>query len=299
VIHDVAQLGELTTGQEEFQPDGAVACVYDNAGNLHVAWTNFLAIGDASNNPELFFSIDAPIMYWSAATGVVEIVPPVSDTTIQKPANHFGNLITQPDISVDANNNPYIVFSQHISEQDDSLLYYQHVYGVGSPDGGTTWGPPVDITPGTRFDASFHSMADLVDDYAHITYFSDPLAGNNLRGNHPLIPVAVMYHKFLVADLLVGVKELPGQVPSAYHLAQNYPNPFNPSTIIRYSVPTTSFVTLKVYDVLGREVSTLVNEEQGPRTYSADFDVVNLSNGTYFYKLVVSGANPISGGELH
>lgn len=89
VIYDIAQTGELPTGQQEFQPDGAVASVYDNAGNLHVAWTNFLAIGDASNNPELFFSIDAPIMYWSAATGIVDIAPSVSDTTIQKPGNKF------------------------------------------------------------------------------------------------------------------------------------------------------------------------------------------------------------------
>ncbi len=155
-----------------------------------------------------------------------------------------------------------------------------------------------DITSGTGFDASNHSMADLVDDYVHITYFSDPLAGNNIVGNHPLIPVAVMYHKFLAADLVVGVKELHGQVPSAYSLAQNYPNPFNPSTIIRYSVPTTSFVTLKVYDVLGREVATLVNQEQGPGTYSADFNATNVSNGIYFYRLVVSGANPTQAGNF-
>jgi hypothetical protein len=81
----------------------------------------------------------------------------------------------------------------------------------------------------------------------------------------------------------VGTDET--EVPQTFHLSQNYPNPFNPSTIIRYSVPTSSFVTLKVYDVLGRDVSTLVNEEQAPGTYSADFDAVNLSNGTYFYKI--------------
>jgi hypothetical protein len=285
VIYDIAQAGELPTGQQEFQPDGAVACVYDNAGNLHVAWTNFLAIGDASNNPELFFSIDAPIMYWSAATGIVDIAPSVSDTTIQKPGNNFGNLATQPDIGVDANDNPYIVFSQQISEQDDSLLYYQHVYGVGSTDGGTTWGPPVDITPGTGFDASFPSLADLVDTDVHIIYNCDPLAGSNLRVNHPQIQVAVMYHKFLASALVTDVKELPGQVPSAYRLTQNYPNPFNPSTTIIYSVPITSFVTLKVYDILGREVATVVNGEQSVGNYAVDFQAANLSSGTYFYAL--------------
>lgn len=77
-----------------------------------------------------------------------------------------------------------------------------------------------------------------------------------------------------------------GGVPDRFELAQNYPNPFNPSTTIRYSVPSTSPVTLKVYDVLGREVETLVHEEKSPGVYEINFDASKLASGLYIYRLV-------------
>jgi hypothetical protein len=72
-----------------------------------------------------------------------------------------------------------------------------------------------------------------------------------------------------------------------YALSQNYPNPFNPSTLISYELPLTGLVTLKVYDLLGREVATLVNEEKPAGSYNAQFTMnnVQLSSGIYFYKL--------------
>jgi hypothetical protein len=69
------------------------------------------------------------------------------------------------------------------------------------------------------------------------------------------------------------------------NLAQNYPNPFNPSTTIKYSIPKQSNVTIKVFDVLGREVTTLVNKEQSQGNYEVDFDGTKLSSGIYFYRL--------------
>jgi hypothetical protein len=68
-------------------------------------------------------------------------------------------------------------------------------------------------------------------------------------------------------------------------LYQNYPNPFNPTTVISFQLPVTSEVTLKVYDVLGNEVATLVNEEQQPGVYEVEFDGSSLTSGIYFYQL--------------
>jgi len=75
--------------------------------------------------------------------------------------------------------------------------------------------------------------------------------------------------------------------PKEFLLQQNYPNPFNPSTNIQYAISSTQFVTLKVYDLLGREVATLVNEEKTAGSYNAQFTMnnVQLSSGIYFYKL--------------
>jgi hypothetical protein len=83
----------------------------------------------------------------------------------------------------------------------------------------------------------------------------------------------------------VGVEKISSSLPSNFTLEQNYPNPFNPTTNIRYSITLTSKVTLKIYDLLGREVQTLVNDEQTPGKYSVSLNAGKLSSGIYFYQL--------------
>lgn len=80
------------------------------------------------------------------------------------------------------------------------------------------------------------------------------------------------------------VEKLDG-TPASYELAQNYPNPFNPATTINFSIPEAAMVSLKVYDILGKEVATLINEEKTSGIYSVSFDASNLPTGTYIYKI--------------
>ncbi len=87
--------------------------------------------------------------------------------------------------------------------------------------------------------------------------------------------------------LTTSVEQISG-LPNGYTLSQNYPNPFNPSTNIEYSIPSESFVELKVYDVLGNEVASLVNEQQKAGVYRADFTANNLSSGMYFARLTAN-----------
>ncbi len=87
-----------------------------------------------------------------------------------------------------------------------------------------------------------------------------------------------------VGDQWTGVKQ-ENQIADSYELFQNYPNPFNPATQIRYSVKESGLVNLKIYDVLGNEVATIVNQVQNPGTYSVSFDASGLSSGVYFYKI--------------
>jgi len=78
-----------------------------------------------------------------------------------------------------------------------------------------------------------------------------------------------------------------GKIPTSFALAQNYPNPFNPTTRISYMLPSSEFVSLKVYDIIGREIQTLVSEVQTAGTYSINFDANELTGGIYFYRLQI------------
>jgi hypothetical protein len=85
---------------------------------------------------------------------------------------------------------------------------------------------------------------------------------------------------------IIGLQTINLQVSKNFFLKQNYPNPFNPLTKIKFDVPKASFTKLIIYDVLGREVATLLNEELKPGTYEADWDGSNYSSGVFFYKII-------------
>jgi uncharacterized lipoprotein YddW (UPF0748 family) len=101
--------------------------------------------------------------------------------------------------------------------------------------------------------------------------------------------VMIMINRKLSPDVIVSVEEdeikITQNVPSKFMLEQNYPNPFNPTTSIEYSVPSSEYVSLKVYDVLGNEVASLVNENKTAGNYRVDFNASTLSSGVYFYKI--------------
>jgi len=98
---------------------------------------------------------------------------------------------------------------------------------------------------------------------------------------------------FALADGTVGqfpegvasVENISGVTPNDYSLSQNYPNPFNPSTTINFAIPNSEYVTLKVYNILGSKVATLVNENLAGGAYRYNFDAANLASGIYLYEL--------------
>jgi hypothetical protein len=89
---------------------------------------------------------------------------------------------------------------------------------------------------------------------------------------------------------VTGHQQISGEIPSSFALSQNFPNPFNPVTQIKYDIAKPSFVSLKVYDVLGNEVSVIVNSNQKAGKYSADFNASQFASGIYFYSLFADGA---------
>jgi plastocyanin len=90
----------------------------------------------------------------------------------------------------------------------------------------------------------------------------------------------------------VGIQQT-SEVVNTYKLSQNYPNPFNPSTIIKFSIPKSNFVTLKIYDMSGKEIETLVNSQMSQGSYNYTLNASDLSSGIYFYKIIAGDFSEI------
>lgn len=105
------------------------------------------------------------------------------------------------------------------------------------------------------------------------------------NGNTQLLGCVIDGVVYGDTGFIVGINQISAEVPNNFSLLQNYPNPFNPSTNIKFQTPQSGFVKLTVFDALGKEIHTLVNQQLSPGTYSADFDGSNLPSGVYYYKL--------------
>jgi hypothetical protein len=108
---------------------------------------------------------------------------------------------------------------------------------------------------------------------------------NSSTGQQPLLRAVAAG-----LGLITGIQErIAENAPRAFQLEQNFPNPFNPSTVISYQLKANSFVTLKVFDILGKEVAVLVQREQQPGAYTVRFDASTLPSGVYLYRLSGEG----------
>jgi len=175
-------------------------------------------------------------------------------------------------------------------------LYYQR-----SLDDGATWGTPIRITNTPLIDECYPSISiwnrgaggnnyDI-----NFTYMKDPGVGPaSFNGISPPAPAStnfLIYRKIIEANV-IGISNNQINLED-YKLLQNYPNPFNPSTTISYNLVKSGIVTLKVFDLLGREVSTLVNEFQQSGLKEVSFNASNLSSGIYFYSISTPGFTDI------
>ena len=91
---------------------------------------------------------------------------------------------------------------------------------------------------------------------------------------------------FYLANFPIEVNNISNVIPNKFSLYQNYPNPFNPSTRITYQIKNDNFVYLKIFDITGKEVESLVNEKQVSGTYNVDWDASNYPSGIYFYRII-------------
>jgi hypothetical protein len=160
----------------------------------------------------------------------------------------------------------------------DTLFIHAVFFKSGAGIAYTQFFTAASVTSYTQFTAPITYISSTVPDEAYIEM--------------DIIPSGTAYHTgttYKIDDLsfgpATGIEETFSVRPDEFTLSQNFPNPFNPSTTISFSVPSRSFVSLKVFDCLGKEVGTIVSEELSAGNYSRQWNASSLPSGVYYYRL--------------
>ena len=187
----------------------------------------------------------------------------------------------------------FMVISNRYGAPVDSTNF-RAVYFTASIDSGASWGRPVRITPiSPVMDWTYPSISPISDTdsnyyYINMTIQKDTIPGSFVNGatNGPSLAQQMFVRIKVSRDsIITSKKNISNELPNDYKLFQNYPNPFNPVTNIRLDLPKSCFVALKVFDILGREVTTLVNEKLNAGSYETSWDGSGYPSGVYFYRV--------------
>lgn len=196
----------------------------------------------------------------------------VSDTDTLMPAGGT-NIYIHPSIAVSENGNIYVVWADsregHQPTIDSSKF---NMYISRSTNGGITWSPSAKVNGPSNYTRTFNSYPCVV-----------------VKSNGATDSVLVTWGKLRNILGPQAITQLGNSTPETFVLEQNYPNPFNPTTNIKMNISKRGFVSLKVFDITGREAAILVDEEMSAGVYNVDFNASSLPSGVYFYRLVSDG----------
>jgi hypothetical protein len=219
---------------------------------VHVVWWDW-----RDGNEEIYYkrSIDSGVS-WGTDTRLTNN-PSYSD---------------DPSI-ISSGSNIHVVWNDN--RDGNSEIYYKH-----STDAGVTWGEDTRLTNNNAI--SFLPYVAVSGSVVHVVW-EDYRDGN----------YAEIYYKRNPTGNPIGIKNISTEIPSSYSLQQNYPNPFNPTTKIKFDIPDgfpigafgNDNIVLKVFDLLGKEVATLVNEQLAPGMYEVEWNVSNFASGVYYYRI--------------
>ncbi len=211
---------------------------------------------------------------------------------VERIASFYSTLNTPPKAKITAS--PYTVKFDTLANPGDTVSYFVSICNYGNTNLTIS---SVTSSNGVFTVESFPSTVTANQfGYARVKFtpnapnqlFNGELTINNSDSTFRLALIGV-------SGIVNGITNISGEIPNAFSLSQNYPNPFNPVTKIHFQIPLLRgvsvengrgvFTQLNVYDILGRQVETLVNEQLSPGTYEVDFDASKLTSGFYFYKL--------------
>ena len=212
---------------------------------------------------------------------------------------------------------------------DDNRDVAWSIYYKRSTDGGANWGADTRLTYGPSYDPSVSASGQAVhvvwwdnrDGNYEIYYKRSTDSGasweadtrltiNTATSNNPSVSISgevvhvvwydlrdgnyeIYYNRDPTGNVVSGIEDSDSELPEEFSLEQNYPNPFNPSTKIEFRVASSEFVQLKIYDVLGQEVATLVNEVKAPGIYQVTWNATGLGSGVYLYRLTAGSFSDV------
>lgn len=293
--------GTITSGFDDKFP----VCAYSNENGLD---SIYIAVERVIDNTEheirLFATPETPVNNWT----VRYITDAASGTIYERPSiaiqqRHFS---LPQRILVTCTKNDRAVY--HYSNDGGAVWNIDYGLGLASMQVDYTSCSSDTLAAGDKdFIAAF---VDLNGDSVTVRHGDLGSMGapqykkNTLASTGVLAPVCTIYKEgnvkysafayagvgpsgvyYNMESLITGIHQLGNEVPSGFSLHQNYPNPFNPVTNIKFSLPEAGFVKLAVYDVTGREVAQLVNQNLSAGTFNYDFDASGLSSGIYFYRI--------------
>jgi hypothetical protein len=233
----------------------------------------------------------AQITFWSQATGFV-VAASKRNTPGVAVFEHLPtlNTITMDMPSIGLSGDAIVIAYHAMMENDFSANGYNcsDIFMVVSTNGGSTWSTPRNLSSSPGLDDRFASVAPWNPaGIVNLVWQEDSEAGGQVIGD-PGATIQRTRQVFLRTATITGVDESVTK-PISFALGQNYPNPFNPATKIDYNVAKSGLVTIKVFDVLGKEIATLLNEEVQPGSHQVAFDGQKLASGIYVYRMSTNG----------
>lgn len=220
------------------------------------------------------------------STHTLQAISPMNYTSYQYVFQNWSNNgDTTQTITVNTTTNQYIA-------------YYKLQWKLQASTNPSGIMPLVSITNGNMYHDSGSvvtvSISPLQVQFNNKTYYFNRWVGGgqgSYNGTNPTFQVTMnnFINQIAIFDTVnISVKPIGTEIPTKYELMQNYPNPFNPSTKIKFAIPKSGLVSIKVFDILGRQVGDIVNNYLEAGYYEAEFNGTNLSSGIYFYRLEAS-----------
>jgi len=317
--------------------DGSLEVLIDNHGKIHAFWgTTRVLDDDTTDESYSFFPGTSLLSYWNeysqtqtfiaggnqfdrnkngtldvsgGNTSALEndIVPQRLKNAGVSGVARLGNtaLLHMPSAGIDANGAIFVTFSFPLEEDvDANNVNLRDIMLVHSTDSGANWSVPQDATQMQGFEEEFASVGRLVDNFVHIVFQRDGLAGNNLQNNsavdnnHPAGINEIMYAAIPVSKILDGSINTTGVErfdanKEVFVVSQNFPNPFSNTSEVLIWLNTTTDVTIEITNISGQVISTQSYSDLGAGNHALTLNGDNLSSGVYFYT-VKTGTNSVT-----